>query len=532
MRHRSLQAVWTGMLLLLAADRARAATAHVSYLAGRSAYVDVGQVEGLALGDTLRVTRAGRDVARLRVSFLSLHRAACDTLWTRAPLAIGDDVVFRPGLASTVPGPAADTTVTAVARADSIRREAVLPAPRARAALRSTRTRGRIGASWLSVVTDGVGQFQQPALDLRLDDRDRMGGHVDAALDVRGRRTVTVGPAGSELEQLSRVYRASMTLRSEDGRERLTLGRQSSPTLASISLFDGALAEVTGERHAAGLFAGTQPDPLRYRWSGDIVEGGGFLEWHAPPRAPARWAASVGGVTSRAGGELNRDFAFAQGWWFSRAVSASFAQELDVNSGWKLSAGEPPLSWTSTFATVRVPAGEHLALQSGFDNRRNVRLWRDRDTPETDFVDRYRQGAWGGATFDVATHARGGAELRLGSGGDGSQTWTVNGEVYRATRWNGLLRGRWSRFTSPGSQSGLLSLAAGFDPLPQSHVEWSGGWNRTRDAATGFEDVERWLGVDVDLALSGRWYANGGFERQSAAAGGSQLFQAGLSVRF
>ena len=531
MRQRSLTAAWTGMWMLLAASRAFAASAHVSYLAGRSAYVDVGQAEGLALGDTLRVTRGGRDVARLRVSFLSLHRAACDTLWTRTPLATGDEVTFRPGPVAGAPMPAADTTVAAVARADSIRREAVLPPPRARAAVRSTRTRGRIGTRWLSVVTDGAGQFQQPGLELRLDDRDRMGGHVDAALDVRGRRTVRETPTGTELEELSRVYRASMTLRSEDGRQRLTLGRQSSPTLASISLFDGALAEWSGDRHAAGVFAGTQPDPLRYRWSGDIVEGGGFVEWHAPALAPARWAASLGGVSSRAGGELNRDFAFAQGWWFSRAVSASFAQELDVNSGWKLSAGEPPLSWTSSFATVRVPAGEHLALQSGFDNRRNVRLWRDRDTPETEFDDRYRQGAWGGATLDVGTHVRGGTELRVGSGGDRSQTWTVNGELYRATRWNGLLRGRWSRFTSPASASGLLSLAAGFDPLPQSHVEWTGGWSRTRDSATGFEDVARWLGVDVDLALGGRWYANGGFERQSGAAGGSRLFQAGLSVR-
>ena len=530
MRCRALPSVLPALLVVLAAARAHAATARVTYLAGRSAYVDAGQAEGLAVGDTLRVTRGGREVARLRVSFLSTHRAACDTLWTRAPLATGDEVAFRPGPV-TAAAPAADTEAVAVARADSIRKAAVLPPPRARAVVRNTRTRGRLGARWLSVETDGAGRFQQPALELRLDDRDRLGGHVDASLDIRGRRTLREGPAGTELEQLSRVYRASTTLRSEDGRARLTLGRQSSPTLASISLFDGALAEWSGERRGAGVFGGTQPDPLRYRWSGDIVEGGAFVEWHAPPRASARWTTSLGGVSSRAGSNVNRDFAFAQGWWFSRAASASFAQELDVNSGWKRQAGEPLLSWTSTFATVRVPAGEHLALQTGFDNRRNVRLWRDRDTPETEFDDRYRQGAWAGATFDVASHARGGTEVRAGSGGDRSRTWTVNGELYRATRWNGLLRGRWSRFTSPASESGLWSLAAGFDPLPQSHVECSGGWRSTRDTATGFEDVERWLGVDVDLALGGRWYANGGFERQSGATGGSRLFQAGLSVR-
>ena len=380
-------------------------SSRISYLAGGSVYLDAGQVEGLAVGDTVDVVRQEDTIARLRVRFVSSRRASCDTLWTRQPLALGDAAWFRSDPRRQ--GAVRDSLQIAAARGDSIRTAAVLPMPRGRAAVRNARWRGRVGGRWLSVQTDGGSRYQQPGLELRMDGRDALAGHADVALDIRGRRTISTGLNGTQTDQFSRVYRASTTFRDHNGHRRLTLGRQTSPTLASISLFDGALLEWGNDRRTFGAFTGTQPDPVRFRWSGELVEGGVFAEWHQAPLAVRRWSLSTGGVTSRSGGDLNRDFLFAQGWWFSRGGSASLAQEVDVNSGWKRSAGEPPLSWTSTFATVRVPVTQQFALQSGYDNRRNVRLWRDRETPETDFDDRYRQGAWAGRDDGVgAARAR------------------------------------------------------------------------------------------------------------------------------
>ena len=511
-----------------AAESGRRLT-RISYLAGRSAYVEAGQAEGLASGDTLFVMRGGEKVAALRAAFVSTHRASCDTLWTRAPLAIGDAVSYQPDLARL--RAVSDSTAALAARVDSARHDAVLASPRSGAARRDASLRGRLGARWLGVESDGAGRTSQPALEVRLDARDGLGGHADIALDVRGRRTLRQTDAGTTREQYSRIYRASVTLRDEGARRRLTIGRQSSPTLASVSVFDGALAEWSGTRHSIGGFAGTQPEPLRYHFSSEVFEAGGFAEVHQAPLAAHRWSLAAGAVSSRHGGEVDRDFAFAQGWWFARSMSGSFAQELDLNQGWKRDAGEPALAWTSTFATVRLAVGTHVALLSGYDNRRNVRLWRDRETPETEFDDRYRQGAWAGGSVDWNELLASSAEFRGGTGPDESKTWSVHSELHRATRWHLVLRGRWSRFTSPETGSTLWTGAAGLDPGARSHLEFSGGARSTRDEVSGFEDTETWYGVDLDLALGQRWYLTCGYEWLTGVAGDTRQAQAGLSVR-
>lgn len=510
-----------------AARAASAGQARISYLAGASVYLDAGRSEGLAVGDSATVTRNGRSIARLRVAVVSTHRASCDTLWTREALAIGDAVTFEPRAVPAAPEPAAATS----ARDDSIRAAALLAAPGESATRSRSFMRGRLGVRWLETRTDASGRMQQPALEARFDGRDQWNGHLDATLDVRGRRTVRTTSAGQVVDQYSRVHRAALTLRDRVGAYRLSLGRQSAPTLASVSVFDGALAERAGTRHTLGLFGGTQPEPARFGWSHALVQGGAFVEWRQAPLAATRWALALGGVTTRDHGEPDRDFAFAQASWSARGASALLAQEMDWNPAWKRARGERTVSWTSTFATVNVPVGSRFALRSGYDNRRNVLLWRDHDTPEDQFDDRYRQGAWLGFSFEPDRRARFGAEYRGGSMPDRSDTWTVTGELRGPSRWREMARGRWSSFSNDALESGLWSGALGCDPWPGAHLEVVAGRRSTTDRFSGFDDSASWEGVDLDVALLARWYLTGGFEAQHGAAGDTRQLQAGLSVR-
>jgi hypothetical protein len=279
------------------------------------------------------------------------------------------------------------------------------------------------------------------------------------------------------------------------------------------------------------VFGGTQSEPSRLAWSSDLTEEGAFVEWHQAPLAPRRWSASFGGVRSQSGGAPNRAFAFSQGWWNSDGGSASIAQEVDVNPAWKRARGEPAVSWTSTFATIRARVGSRAFAQAGYDNRRNVLLWRDRDTPETEFDDRYRQGAWLGATLEPDPRLRGTVEYRRGAGANASDTWSVQAEWRRSSRWRESVRGRWSQYTSDALRSDLWSCAFGFDPLAGSHLEISAGTRATLDRVVGLDETERWQGVDLDLALGGRWYVNSGCEAQEGIGGTTRQLQAGLSVR-
>lgn len=521
------------MLAMTGAALAAPAITKVTYVAGSSIYVEVGLQNGLRVGDTLQVMRGAKLVGRLRAAYVSSKRAACDTLWTGALLLTGDEVRFnaRPvELAAR-----ADSVRTAGMRADSTRIAARMPAPAPNArSINRQRLRGRAGARWLSVSTEGGGSFQQPSLDLRFDGHNVADGHMDMAFDMRNRRTTRNFSGGTaQTESQGRVYRASMTMRSRDANRKFTVGRQSSPLLASINLFDGGLLEIGNARRSAGLFSGTQPDPEKYSFSGKVLQMGGYMEWHQAPLSVQRWSYAMGVVSSQENGAPNRDFLFAQSWWFTKRFNASVTQEVDFNRGWKRALGEPALSATSTFGSLRVPVTEWFSANTGYDNRRNVRLYRDRLTPETQFDDAYRQGAWLGGQLEFAKRVRLTSETRSNAGSDKSHSWSSSAELSRFAPGHATMRARVSKYFGRTVESTLWSSSLGLDPMAQSHFEIAAGTRKTQDGFSNTTDTERWESVDMDITLGRSWYVNGGFEQDHGGlAGTTRQLQAGVSWRF
>jgi hypothetical protein len=312
------------------------------------------------------------------------------------------------------------------------------------------------------------------------------------------------------------------------------VGRQSSAVLSTISLFDGVLAEFAGDRVSAGVFSGTQPEPSRMTFSGDIVENGAYLELHQKPQQARRWSSAVGAVTSVHTGEPNRDFLFAQASWMSKGFMGWLTQEVDWNRGWKRGAGESALTPTSTFLSARVPFGERVALNSGFDNRRNVRLYRDRETPETAFDDHYRQGAWAGLSLQPSSRLRVSGEMRRNDGGesDRATSWSASAEAWRLTALQITLRARTSRYDGNTQDSQLHSFGLGLDPRPGWHSELGGGLRVTDDALSLGTEREQWESASLDVSLARRWYANASVEHNHGDAGSTWQPFAGLSVRF
>lgn len=532
------------------AQAARVQT-HVTYLAGGSVYVDAGRSEGLREGDSLVVVRAGRAIAWLRASFLSSHRASCDTLRTLAPVQVGDLADFitdNAGLATAgadtsvaaadapasggppTPGAPAATAVPGVRASVAAPAAAPPRVPRGGGSLR-----GRVGARFLTVQSERGGRLTQPALDLRLDGANLGGAPFDLAVDFRGRRVSQSLPGRATLNSdRGLFYRFALATHDQVGHYRLTVGRQLSPALAPVSLFDGALVERRSARWSAGVFTGAQPEPLRLGMSGAIVQGGGYAEWHAPAGAARRWAVSGGAISSYDHGHTNRDFGFLQGFYLGRTSSATLSQEVDVNRGWKRDLGQPAFQATGTFLTTNVRIGPALSLRAGFDTRRNVWLYRDRTTPENLFDDRYRQGGWGGASLDVAHHVRLTGDARSNSiGGARRQDgWTGGVEGYRITRWSVTARARYSRLTGASLENTLASFGVGLDPLAGVHVEAAAGRRTTKDVARAALEQTQWQSADLDLTLVRSAYLSASFENDAGGLGGSQQAYLGLSWRF
>jgi len=500
----------------MASASATALSAKVTYLASGTVYIDAGRLEGLGEGDTLEVQRDSRRIATLRVNFLASHRATCIVLGDGEAPAVGDGVLF---LARNASGP----SVPAVSPAPAAQPAAARP-------VSARWLRGRVGVRYLSVRNEGGSHFEQPMLDLRADGAGT--GPLDFSLDLRGRRTSQSFSSGEQrIETLTRTYRASVTWHDPKAQRLLTVGRQSSGAVGPVSLFDGVLAQTGGERWSAGAFGGTQPDPVRMRISGSVREYGAFAERHQAPLAIRRWTLGVGAVSSYDHAAPDRDFAYLQGSYRDHRLSGYLSQEVDFNRAWKRSRGEGAVSLTSTFANARLSLTPWWDLTTGYDNRRSVRLWRDRETPETEFDDRYRQGSWVGSSWLVAKRLRVAGELRSsGSGLGHADAWSMSADLQRMGLRGLSLRTRYSQYDSDLSDSRLVSFGAGFDPVPSVHLGWIAG-ERSLQQSTS-EATTRWQEWSVDYTFLRRWYANASYERDQGDFENMSQLYAGLSRRF
>jgi hypothetical protein len=493
--------------------------AKIIYLAGGSVYVEAGREQGLAEGDTLTVLHEGRVAMRLRVSALSSGRAVCDTFDVVTPAEVGDRVAYVPHADdSPAPAPPAATPATAAPLASAV-------TPRA-GTFGARRWRGRVGLRYLDVSPESGGGYSQPAFDLRLDGRGIANQPVDLLIDFRTRHTYHAG----EREDLARVYRMALALGQAGGR-RITIGRQLSPALSAVSMFDGALAEFGHGRWSSGVFAGTQPEPLHDRPSSEIFETGAYVQTQRTNGPRSGWTMVAGGVGSLAHGQVNRQFGFVNTFWFAPRMTLSGTQEIDLNTGWRRGIGEPVLSFSSTFISARTEILKGLTLNTGYDGRRNVRLYRDRLTPETEFDDAYRRGVWAGASSDLLGHVRMTVDGRWN--GDGNQLWqstSGTAELFGLPPFGTRLRYRATTYRSDISHGDLQSGSVAIDPLTALHLEWTAGVRTSTDSFASSRT--EWQSLDADLRLTRRLYLTLTGEQDRSADFRSRQAQAGLSWLF
>ena len=507
--------------------------ARITYLTSTSAYVDAGRLEGLREGARVDVWRAGVAIGVLKVAYLASHRASCDIVSLSAPsiaLAVGDTVRFAPAATPR------DSSATSLAPPKS-------PGGRGRTeptgAASGPGLRGRVSVEYFLMQQAGVpGKLSQPALGLRLDGPPGGGAtpSLNLTVDARARRSYTILADGTAVtDDRTRVYAAGLMINAPGTPTRITLGRQISGALASVGVFDGVMAELVQPGWSSGVFTGTQPDPLDLGFSSSIVQVGWYTQRHSRPGAAARWALTLGASGSYQSAHANREFAWAQGAYFDTRISAFLTQEVDYYRPWKLLPGMHAISPTSTFAFAQIRPTETVTLDGGFDNRRNVLLYRDVVNPETNFDDTYRQGAWGGISFRPVQRLRVGFDARVSSGGSSGNatSYTASLALDRLPRLGASLRTRTTYYVNPQLTGLLQSATVGFDPGTRLHIELNGGIRTERDPmADPARTTATWVGADVDVTLARAWYVMASATRQRGGVDGYDQLFGGLSFRF
>ncbi|HUL03325.1 MAG TPA: hypothetical protein VLV16_08880 [Gemmatimonadales bacterium] len=506
-----------------AQDSAATRFARVTYLTGASVYLDAGRLDGLREGTRVEIVRGRTAVAVLKVAYLASHQASCDIVTTAAALVVGDSARFVPIVVPRDSGLAQPVPATALAR-----RGTTPPG-----------LRGRIGIEFLGVdqLEAGVGGFTQPGMSLRVDGHPLGEPAVTVAVDIRARRTYSSLSDGTPLtDARNRVYQAALTFGAPGSVGRATVGRQISPNLASVGMFDGVLAEVNQPGWSAGMFGGAQPDPIGLQFSTQILEAGAYVQGHSSPGAANRWALALGASGSYDSGQANREFAFVQTSFLSPRFWMLLTQELDYYRPWKRMTGGSAVSPTSTFALLRYRLTGSMTLDAGFDNRRNVVLYRDVVNPVTAFDDAYRQGVWGGWSVRVNRRFLFAADARSSRGGPAGRAdaYSVSFIAGPFSSLGMRFRSRTTRYLSDQPPGWLQSVAIGIEPGSRLHLELNGGvreqWNPLTDPASN--SWVNWIGVDLDMDVAGSWYFVMSANRETGGFDGNNQVYGGLSYRF
>ncbi|GAB4376481.1 MAG: hypothetical protein Kow0062_16820 [Acidobacteriota bacterium] len=475
--------------------------ARVTYVSGSSVYIDAGARSGVVVGDRVDVVRDGHVVLVLEVREVSGHRAVLvpqDGAPVGERVAIGDEVrlVARKSVTPVVAPPEPAPPAPPPPRA---------PRTPLRERLREAGLRGRVGLAWLAVRdrADTGGGFSQPALTVRLDGSDVGGSGLGVHLDTRVRRTYR--DATDETVNRTRVYRASVEWYPAGTPWRVSVGRQFSQALAGISLFDGALAEYQRPRWGAGAFVGSEPDPATMSVSTGTRQYGAYLQARSE-RDPRRgWEGTAGVIGSYVGGEINREFLYLQGRYRTQRLFVSLIQEIDINRGWRAASGQSTLDPTSTFVFGRYKLSDRIVVDAGWDDRQNVRLYRDRTTPETEFDDSSRQGYWAGVNVRPFERFRVGLRFRGANGGaaGSSDSWTLTTRLERLTAARLGLRTRSTRYTNALYDGWLHVLGVDVPFGERLRVGLEAG-RRDDEPVDGVGEPRSlpWYGFDIDLLVT------------------------------
>ena len=539
---------------------------HVTTVSLSSVYISAGEAEGLSAGDRLEVVRDGVVVALLEVRLTTPHKADCRQVEGTGEIRAGDAV--RPGVApappaASQPAPPPDPppgTVTAEAgttAAGDPPAEAPAPDPASATAptpvaapvptpaaaspthssLRAFGLRGRVGVRFMGVWDSNDGpDYQQPAIDFRIDGTRVGGSNFDMYADVRARRSYrTFADGDTQTENRTRVYRLAGAWQQAGSPFRITFGRLFSPSLAVISLVDGFLGEYRKDRFAAGAFAGTEPDAEDYGYSRAVRDYGGFAEYGSAVAAKRRWAVTGGAVVSHEEGTINREFLFLQGRYDDHRLSGFLTQEIDINRGWREEQEGDRWTATSSYASLRWRATDTFGLNAGYDSRRNVLLYRDYVSPETDFDDQYRRGLWFGADGGAGDHFTYGVSFRRSDVGDDdtADAATILLGVRGLTSAGLSLSTRGTHYTNEQLEGWLVSLAASFSLTAKSRLEAYGGVRRETVLGSWVpEGNHDWFGLSWDLFAGRHWMFTTTVEHNQGQAEDNDQVYATMSYRF
>ena len=506
------------LLLLLAVPlRAEVLQTRVSYLSAEFIYIQAGEKDGVAAGDSVLVQRNGATITRLTVSRVSNSFSAC----TLPPgfavkLQIGDAAavsIHRLQVEST-PDTSAQIETTSTLTPGRKRSGASVQSDL------TPKVRGRIGLGVLYTDDREIDNrdSNEPTLSMRATIENLLVPNATLDIRMRVRRTNRQGwtSALNDRKWTNRIYQVMLRYENPDQRLAWSAGRILSRDVAGLGVMDGLTAAwQASDEIRVGVFAGTVPDPVTSALLADETQSGGFVSWERNGQKN-RAAATLAGIGRYTKGQISRESVYQQANWSSGYHLFIFqSSEIDINRGWRRDRAGSSLQLSSFLFQLRWNPVEALSLESGYDNRKLVSTWETHDTPDSLFDDAMRQGwrtslRWKGPLRTTWTL---GGSIRTRSG-DAASTTAYNGGVsimnILGSRVDGSLLFRMFDNTYTRGSQPSLYLSRRFGSYVRLHGR--AGESVYTLAVDGSSSSYLWYGAGCEVEVSRHLFLMGDLE--------------------
>jgi hypothetical protein len=184
--------------------------------------------------------------------------------------------------------------------------------------------------------------------------------------------------------------------------------------------------------------------------------------------------------------------------------------------------------------TASVRVGERVSLQAGVDARRQLRLLRDRETPQTDFDDRFRTGTWGGIRVGIKDAMA--LDLRAKTRRGGSSGDADSGELrllrIELPATTARLDTRFALYRNDFLEGMLATLGAEW-ARERLSLRGEAGW-RDEDAQSAAirSTGTYWFALDGEFLLGQGWIFVASWDSYGGGDDTRDELYSGLSYRF
>jgi hypothetical protein len=501
----------------------------VTYMTQNTVYLDSGSVQGLAVGVPVEVVHGDTIAATAVVIAVSSRRAACELQPSRPAIRAGDQVRYRPADAGTrgpdeSGGHDAKTPIGATTRGPTRGSgDGRHGSPRLRGAIRLLAVRQTEGSR---------GTLLYPGVELRASEVPVPGSSFLFAADVR-RRMSYHWLADEPLRARSRseVHRLALEQRWDEGRTRLSLGRQAILAPSAVAALDGLAFERQGDAWSFGALSGVEPDPTTQRPDPALRTHGlwGRREWISGARRRGSISLALLGAYDQA--EVRREFA-SMAVRLSRARgSIHLAQELDLIRRDLPGGLRGPLAPSATSVRADARVLEFLTLEGGVDHRRVPPPWWMTDSLREERGSRESRLARGGLRVRLGSRADLAADIR--SSDSRSRAFRLRGRWRIPLRFDPSVRVRVSRLHTRYGEGWILNSGASFSVGVRGQAEIGFGGEAPPPLGVSGETDNRgrsWISLAAESPLGRRWF--GLLSLEADVAGRSREVQCFTSLGY